>query len=71
MKLHLLWITRCNLIYIKTTEEVAIEELNDLCNEVKELLFDQTFQEILIKVKSKIPTNIDDLPTLKLKKLLF
>ena len=52
-------------------KEVAIKELNNLCNKVKELKFDRTFWEVLIKDKSKIPTNINNLPTLKLKGLLF
>ena len=52
---------------MKVAEEEAIEEPNDLHNEVKELLFDQTFWEVLIKAKSKILINFKDLPASKLK----
>ena len=56
---------------MKEVKEVAIEELNDLHSKVKELLFDWTFCEVLIKVKSKILTNVEDIPASKLKRLFF
>ena len=69
--LHVLWLTRYELIYIKVLDKVEVEEYHDLKNKLEEVLELDIYQHLANVNQINILIQVTKLIAIQIKRLLF